>query len=237
MKTNKKRRLILGGLSLAAAGWLVYRFWFGPRHRRWGAAPEEILRKMPGDELVESPDFNTTRALDIAAPAGCVWPWLAQMGQGRGGFYSYDVLENLMGLNIHSAGKILPAYQGIRPGDKIPLEPEGGGFEVVQVEPERLLVLYAGNRGETGVERYFQAAGIRSTWVFSIEPRGERHSRLVIRWRARFPYRRSLDPQSWAIGLGLDLVEFLMERKMMLGIRRRAEGLAANRSHAFSPDL
>ena len=84
-----------------------------PWHRRWGASDEEVGRSLPGDDLVTEANFETTRAITIDARPEEVWPWLVQIGQGRGGFYSYDLLENAMGLDIQSAGQILPQYQGL----------------------------------------------------------------------------------------------------------------------------
>ena len=115
----------LGGLAVAsAAGFAAYVFAIRPWHRRWGATDAEVSGSMPGDDLVEGANFQTTRAIDIDAPLEAVWPWLAQIGQGRGGFYSYDLLENLMGLDIHSADRILPEFQDLRVGDVIPIEPD-----------------------------------------------------------------------------------------------------------------
>jgi hypothetical protein len=193
----------------------------GPWQRRWGATQAEVAMPMPGDERVRQANFATTRAITIQAPPQQVWPWLAQMGQGRGGLYSYDLLENLVGLDFHSAGRILPEFQELKPGAVIPLEPGGTGYRVVEVEPNRQLVLYAAEAdfGSSGVS----LAGGESTWVFLLQPVGAQATRLVVRWRARFPYWRSNRPLIFLVGLALDPVEFLMERKMMLGIKQRAE--------------
>ena len=91
---------------------------------------------MPGDELVSRPMMGYTRAITIDAPPDDVWPWLVQIGQGRGGLYSFDGLENLVGCDIHSADRILPDFQRLEVGDLIRLGPPGYPcFRVAQVEP------------------------------------------------------------------------------------------------------
>lgn len=95
-----------------------------PRLLRWGATGQECGEALPGDELIEHADLTATRAITIHAPADDVWPWSAQLGQGRGGFYSYDFLENLVGCDIHSADRIVPEWQDVAVGDAIRLAPQ-----------------------------------------------------------------------------------------------------------------
>ena len=90
------------------------------RYLRWGATDDELNVALPGDELVPAPDLTATRAVTVRAPAGEVWRWVAQLGQGRGGFYSYDFLENLVGCDIHSAERVVPEWQLIAVGDDLP---------------------------------------------------------------------------------------------------------------------
>ena len=97
-----------------------------PRHLRWGASGRECDASLPGDDLIVSPDLSATRAITVRASAGQVWPWIAQLGQGRGGFYSYDFLENLVGCDIHSADRVVPGWQDIKIGDKVKLAPAVG---------------------------------------------------------------------------------------------------------------
>jgi hypothetical protein len=93
---------------------------------------------LPGDSLVPAPRYQTTRTIEIAAAPESVWPWLVQIGQGRGGFYSYDLLENLLGLGIHSAHAVLPELQSLAVGDTISLDPEDQlPMAVVELEPAR----------------------------------------------------------------------------------------------------
>jgi hypothetical protein len=192
-----------------------------PWHRRWGATDDEVERPLPGDELVSGANFETTRAINIEAPLEQVWPWLVQIGQGRAGFYSYDVLENAMGLDIHSADRILPEYQDLAVGDEIAIAPEGGGFTVAAIEPNHYLLLDARGAGDSEVDAAFREADMASTWLFLLEARNGDRTRLIVRWRARWDSTQS--PASFLIGAMLDPVEFIMEQKMMRGIKQRAE--------------
>lgn len=212
----------LGVLAAAsAAGLAAYVFAIRPWHRRWGATDAEVSGSMPGDDLVEDANFRTTRAIDIDAPREAVWPWLVQIGQGRGGFYSYDLLESMMDLDIHSADQILPEFQELGVGDAIPFEPEGGGYTVAEIAPNHHLVLFTDGTGDSEVDKAFRQANASSTWTFLLmEPEPER-ARFVVRWRTRWDLQSS--PASLLIGLVLDPIEFIMERKMMRGIKERAE--------------
>jgi len=98
---------------------------------------------LPGDDLMPRADLTATRAITVHAAPERVWPWLAQLGQGRGGFYTYDFLENLVGLDMHSADKIIPEWQDIEVGDEVRLYPKGGMVAEV-VQPDRALVLRGG---------------------------------------------------------------------------------------------
>ena len=102
---------------------------------RWGATDAEVSLALPGDELVPRPDMTATRGVTIRATADTVWPWIAQLGQGRGGFYSYDFLENLLGCDIHSADRIVPEYQRVEIGAQVKLAPEVA-LTVALVEPQ-----------------------------------------------------------------------------------------------------
>src|SRR5271157_86814 len=109
-------------LSVLAAGLLyvlVVRRWL----LGWGASPAELAKRLPGDAFLPEASSTCTRAITINAPPDRVWPWIAQMGQGRGGFYSYDFLENLAGCDIHSADRVVPGWQDIKIGDTVKLAP------------------------------------------------------------------------------------------------------------------
>ena len=202
-----------GVMVVAVAAYVAAR----SRMLHWGATNLEAQRPMRGDGLIADPILVTTRAIDINAEAERVWPWLAQIGQGRGGFYSYEWLENFAGLDIHNADRIIPEMQELKPGDLIPFW-RGAGVNVESVEAPRLLVL-AGTlnqpRGATTV-----AASVGGTWVFTLEDAGPRGTRLVVRSRvAKF------EPK-WLSVLFMRLLEpmhLVMECKMLKGIRDRAE--------------
>ncbi|HZD59242.1 MAG TPA: CPBP family glutamic-type intramembrane protease, partial [Anaerolineae bacterium] len=203
------RRLLL----LAAVVSSAYAFVVRPWHLRWGATNKEITKPLPGDEILPSPKLQATHAITINAPSDKVWPWLVQIGHGRGGFYSYDWIENLVGLNIHSADKILDEFQHLKVGDTVPLAPSGFGPPVVAIEPGKYLAL--GGTMEPKPGSYFS-----SSWGFSLEDLGGNVTRLVERFRLDWSpslanelfYRSVLEPGS-----------FMMERKMLLGIKKRAE--------------
>ncbi len=152
---------------------------------------------MTGDEIVPDPVLQHTRAVAIAAPADEVWPWLAQIGQDRAGFYSYTWLENLVGCQMRNADRIHPEWQERVRGDTLLLHPKAG-YEIVALEPGRALALEPG-------------------WYFAVEPDGPHASRLIARWRC------PKGPLNTPFGLLFELPHFIMERKMLLGIKRRAE--------------
>ena len=188
IKTARRNRRKPGKFvpTLAVMAAMLYYFAAGPWQRRWGASDDEVAAEMPGDEVVRDANFSSTRALTIAAPPEAVWPWIVQLGQGRGGFYSYDFLENLASLGIHSSNRILPEFQELKVGDTIPLEPSGSGYKVARVDPGRVLLLTAQGDEDTTMGKVFRDMGIASTWVFQLIPQPENRTRLVVRWRAAF---------------------------------------------------
>jgi hypothetical protein len=177
---------------------------------------------------VTEPDLQTTRAVTIQASPEAVFPWLAQPGQGRGGFYSYDWLENAPGLNlgITSADRILPELQDLKPGDRIPIAPGPPfyGYVVAEVRPPAALVLRTRMHPFAGVylepTEAMERALIDSTWAFSLQPVDTDATRLIARNRASIRVPPGL---GLAHRLGLEAVYFAMERRMLLGIRERAE--------------
>jgi hypothetical protein len=177
----------------------------------WGATREEAASRLPGDELLESPDGGSTRAIEIDAPATAVWPWLAQMGPSpRGGAYTYDWIENLLGLDMHSVDRVLPEFQRPAVGDTIGYGPNRMRLE--RVEPERVLSW----RSEDG----------NWVWTFVLDEQ-DGSTRLISRNRFRLPTlgsRLAMFP--------LEAGSLVMERKMLRGIKRRAELLATEREAA-----
>lgn len=204
----------VGGTLIASP---LLRGWYN----HWGASPAEVQQALPGDELVPAPLLGYTRAITIQAPAEGVWPWLIQLGQGRGGFYSYDGLENIARCHIHSAGRIIPEMQNPQTGELVRLGPKGYPcFAIVSIDPGRALVLISADpQSERPVElseRKDKGYSI-ATWQFVLQPLGESMTRLLVRQRLSFS-----PDLTWVWRL-TEPVGFVMERKMMLGIRQRAE--------------
>ena len=172
----------------------------------WGATQAEAAGSLPGDELLEAADGVSTRAIDIEAPPTDVWPWLAQMGPSpRGGAYTYDWAENLLGLEMHSVDHVLPEFQDPHVGDTIELGANHMRLELVD-PPEAIAW-----RSEDG----------NWVWAFVLIERDVR-TRLLSRNRFRLP---SLVAR---VGmLPMEPASLVMERKMLREIKRLAEGLAA----------
>ena len=131
------------GLTAIGAAAATYILLARPRQLRWGTIEPEFDEPLPGDDLIRTPNLVATRAITVRASADHVWPWIAQLGQGRGGFYSYDFLENLVGCDIHSADRIVPEWQDAGVGDEVKLHPEVA-LAVAALEPGRSLVLRGG---------------------------------------------------------------------------------------------
>ena len=177
----------------------------------WGASADEAARQLPGDELLPEADGVATRAITIDAPRSDVWPWIAQMGPSpRGGAYTYDWIENLLGLHMHSADEVLPEFQH-------PVIGEGFGFGANRmsyaiVDPEHVLAMRSGDGNWV--------------WTFILEEHGDR-TRLISRNRFRLPGLKD------RIGmLPMEPGSLVMERKMLRGIKVRAERLTAERQNA-----
>ncbi len=201
---------ILVALGLGAA--LSYPFTWRRWCLTWGATPAEADAQLPGDELLTDADLISTRAIEIAAPPGSIWPWLVQMGSGRGGAYTYDWIENLFKLDMHSADRILPEFQDLNVGDVMPVGATGPRLKVHVLETDRALVV----QSEDG----------SWVWAFLVTPTGT-GTRLVSRNRIRLAHMPT------ALRLAYMYVmepgSLLMERKMLQGIRARAERLAGER--------
>lgn len=229
------RRLF--GLAVFAAGAVAsYRLVIAPWWRSWGADPDEAVRALPGDDVIPDGVNAETRGITINAPPTAVWPWLVQMGYGRGGWYSYDQLD----MRGASADRIVPELQSLSVGDIMPTHP-AGGFVVKAMEPERALVLFTDT--DTVREQARAAADADPTpanvklagafmegaqptdfavsWAFVLEPLPGGRTRLIERTRVRFgqadkPWMRFTMPM---MGFGV----FVMMRRQLIGIRDRAQ--------------
>jgi hypothetical protein len=201
-------------MAVTAIGSAAYILLARPRQLRWGATDRELDESLPGDELVANVDLSATRAITISASADQVWPWIAQLGQGRGGFYSYDFLENLVGCDIHSADRIVPEWQDVSVGGKVRFAPEVG-LDVALLERERSLVLCGGVPiGKTAPPYDF-------TWAFALRDRPDGTTRLLV--RERYAYTRPWAP---LLVEPTEAVSFVMSQKMLRGIKDRAERAA-----------
>ena len=206
--------------AMAAAGVVgLYRWVVRPRMYNWGATAEEITAVLPGDELVEPGAPRTTRAVTIDAPPEAVWPWLAQIGEDRGGFYSYDWLERLAGAKIHNARAVHPEWQDLGVGDTVWLARRYGqnaSQVVAAAEPKSHLVLMSAADFDR-VQRGEKAFG---SWAFCLRPHNG-GTRLLARGTGG------------TVGItSFDIPHFVMERGMLHGIRDRAAGPRADtKSH------
>jgi hypothetical protein len=214
--------LLVGGGRLA--GTLLLAPVLRRSYNRHGATDDEVRRPLPGDDLVIRPKLGYTRAITIDAPVEAVWPWLVQFGQGRGGFYSYDTLENLVGCDIHSVDELLPEHQNLRVGDLIRSGRDSMPcWQVVDVMPPRHLVLIgagtpAAPRAPDVVDEVPDRGYAASTWQWVLEPLdSERRTRLIVRQRETYS-----PDQAWLWHL-VEPFNFVMEHRMLQGIRERAE--------------
>lgn len=196
------RRAAWAATALGVAAPWVYAGMVRPRLRTWGSTRVERDRTYPGDIDVD-PRLVTTRAVTVQAPADEVWRWLVQIGQDRGGFYSYDWLENLAGCRIHSAEEIREEWQHPAPGDPLMMTPELG-TTFAEVDPPHSLLIH--NWG-----------------AYVVEPLDDHSCRLVARSNA------GRGPAAAAYLLLIEIPHAVMERRMLLGIKQRAESARVGR--------
>ncbi len=214
---NRLIKIAIGAAWGAGAGVIAYPLLFRRQCLTWGATAEEVARKLPGDDLLSEADIVSTRAVAIDAPPGAVWPWLVQMGSGRGGAYTYDWIENLLGLHMHSARQILSQFQDLKVGDELPLGPGRPVMRVEVCDPEQTLAI--------------RFADGNWVWIFALFAEDGR-TRLISRNRIAAP--GAPVPVRVFNMLVMEPGSLVMERKMLLGIKRRAEGLA--RDARLEPD-
>ena len=202
---------------------LVATPFIGRRRLRWGTVGTEATDSLPGDEFVPEPKWSYTLAIAIAAPPEAVWPWIAQVGQSRGGFYTYQTLENMAGCRITNTTEILPVHQHPEVGEDIYLHPTSPPLRIESVAPPNALVLF-GSPADIGEA---DSWGV-STWQFAVIPGADGGSRLLTRgrydytpdWKSRVAFGR----------FPIEAVTFVMSRKMMLEIKRLAERDASSKS-------
>ena len=194
-------------LTFTVLYWFPIRRWMG----RWGTTSSDLSRVMAGDGLLVNATYSGTMAVIVDAQPEHIWPWLVQMGYQRGGLYSYDWLDRFFGyLDRPSATRILPEFQHLGVGDKIPLG-RGPSWPVASIEPNCALVLDMRNMG-----------GFDWVWQFGLYTVDENRTRLVSRSRVR-------TQTAWArlATYAIEPAGFLMTRRMLLGLKHRAEALRA----------
>ena len=186
---------------LAAAG-LALRRW----QRAWLASDVGLNLPLPGDDHVAEPSSQLTRAITIDARPEEIWPWIVQLGADRGGFYSYDWLENLFGLGIHSAEEIVPEWQERATGDLVHADRAGtGGWYVVELRPNDTLSMKVANVGQARPLTRDEGAGWEFLWTFALRPLGDGGTRLLVREKVAFGRRLT---RWWMKPVGL--VSFVM---------------------------
>lgn len=217
LKNSMLSLAAVGGLGTLAAGYL---FVVRPWHLRWGATDAELKERLPGDEIKPDARLQITHAITIDVPPEIVWKWLVQIGQNRGGFYSYDWIENLIDLQIHSAEEIKTEWQELQVGDFVRGAHKGwlggkfdekAGWNVVGLEPNKSLVL-------------LEASG-KGSWAFILKPIEENKTRFLIRARSDQPV--SFGEKLFHYGF-MEPAHFFMERKMLLTLKERAEEFSLN---------
>ncbi len=224
---------IVGAAMIAGA--IVLRPLLQTRYRRWGASEDETTRRLPGDERVPAPLVTQTLAVTVQARAADIWPWLTQIGQERGGLYSYELLENLARCKMRNADRIVPEWE-LHVGDLVRLGPPGFPVhKVVGLERGRWLLL-AGADIKTGdvpaMPEAGQAEYTNYSWVFFLQERPDGTTRLITRNRLDYA------PRSLAFNLiwqwMTDPIGFVMTRRMLLGIKQRAEHRPDTKLSVFS---
>lgn len=212
-------RIVLIILGVWVAVTAVYLLFLWPWMQTWGATNTEIEATLPGDEIVPNANLRSTKGITIQAPPEAIYPWLLQLGVDRGGMYSYDWLENLFGLNVHTVDRIVPEYQEAQVGDFWRFTPQdyalnpGPGLYVQQLIKNEAVLLCFGLEGKPD-ETCFDS------WQFVLVPQADGSTRLLLRSNMAIPQELPIKLTYFA--------QFIMERKMLLTLRGRAEQLTAN---------
>ena len=205
----------LEGLVLAPlviVTWPVCQRWLS----NWGSTPDERGRTWPGDAHVADPEVINTRAVAVAAPPEAIWPWIVQFGLGRAGFYSYELLERLVGIPVRNVESIVPDFQTLDVGDEVKLHPTAPGVPVAEVRASEYVCFGV---SEALAERFDRPDPARS-WSMYLVPEGGDRTRLVLRSCIEAPSRRTLVTRA---GRTIEeSVDFLMEQRMLRTLRRLA---------------
>jgi hypothetical protein len=228
-RSGRAARILRPIITVGALAPWVYVLFVRPWQRRWGATDEEVRKSLPGDDLVPHPMLESKRAITLRAPARQVWPWLVQLGQDRGGFYSYEWLENLAAADIRNVDRIVPRMQHLKVGDFVPMAPvewgvTTGGFTAARIEWERAIVWLQGRPQD------LDASGVDEggeTWAFVLEEPTKETTRLILR------ERKGIQPRQRDVIFYYMFIErqhFVMVRRMLLGIKECAERAQSTRT-------
>jgi len=191
--------------------------------RKWGSTEEELARELPGDELIKDVKGWYNHAITIKAAPADVWPWVMQLGQNKGGFYSYELLENVVGSKIHNTDRIVPEFQDTAVGDAVMMTPKAAPYIVVTVDPDRAFILRLRvnlennetiDAAEPLPEKYQDGS-----WLFFIEETAEGTTRMITRSRNIWNQSKT---NTFFYGL-FGILSMVMDRKLLKGIRRCAE--------------
>jgi hypothetical protein len=199
---------IVGGIAAA------YIAFIRPRQMRWGATTEEATRILPYDGLVQDPTWSSTRAVTIEATPEQIWPWLVQLGWGRGGWYSYDWVDNG---GKPSAWEILPEHQHLAIGTRFPMSPWTAMYCRDFDEPRWLLMRMGDEAGKKDI----------GTFLYYLDPIDRSRTRVLIRMRDKY---RWLNPPVLAMQLAVDVGDIIFQRKHLLGLKARAEMTARSQA-------
>lgn len=217
---SMKRRL--AAAAVMATSVVGYERWVKPWQQQWGATEEERIVRLPGDELVTEPAAQLTRVITIDAPPDRVWPWIVQLGADRGGFYSYDWLENLFGLMIHSADDVVADWQELQVGDVVYASRDRtAGWHVVDLRPNETLVLKVADVAAGRPLRRDEQLKWEFLWTFALRPTASGATRFLVRERVAFG-----SALTRMVMAPVGVVSFVMTRRMMLGIKTRVEATA-----------
>jgi hypothetical protein len=209
----------IGGAAIMAAAFLTS-FLRGARNH-WGVDADTAGRSYPGDDRIPVPRWGWTHGVEIEAKASDVWPWIAQIGADRGGFYSYQWLENVVGCGVSNAESVHPEWE-VKEGGEFRLHPRMPPLRVIAVEPGKWFVVHAGT---PEAERAKGGPWIETTWLFYLEPLGEDRCRFLSRYRCD-----TSDDLATRLSFGqatMEPIGFVMDRRMLLGVKERAERVHA----------
>lgn len=213
----RRAALILDAAT--AVPWFLTAPLVRPWHLRWGATAGEAHGPMPGDDVVPRAEFIATRAITIAVPPERVWPWIVQLGYGRAGFYTYDLIDNA---SQPSADRVIEEYQHPAAGDLMPMYKEVHGLAIAYT-----VTAFEANEWMVWVHRPHPTERPDSTWTWRLTALPDGGTRLVTRMKQ--DYRWETPGLAFFNFILMEMGDLAMERRMLIGIKRRAEGLQRSR--------